>query len=387
MAKSVNRRLAFIGAPGSGKTTLAAQYAARYGLSVIDTDEVFTRRYGDISAYFLLFGEQSFRNIEREIVSDAVNSSADIIACGGGVVLDRRNVNALRAHCDIVRLNAPITVLRERIKNSSRPLASRLDEIVAEREKLYTGYADYTVDTENNAIERLETALSLPRKNRYDVLLCDADDTLLDFKKAMKRSVLTAARAVGVKSNDDKIVDEYARITKTVWEKLERREVTRKQLNEMRFAMLKDALDEDFDSDAMNEAYINAMIGTTDVIDGAIDFLSEIKARKIGIYVITNSFTRIARHRLNILSDYIDGAFISEEIGFDKPDKRFFDAVLCDIGSPDKDRVLIFGDGESSDIKGGIASGIDTCLFDTSAQKRTDADFSVATYKEVANIL
>ena len=156
MAVDGKKKLAFIGPMGSGKSTLASAYAAKRGLTVFDTDKEFTRRYGEISAYFAAFGESAFRDKEYLLVAEAVNSDAHIIACGGGAVTCPKSMAELRRACDIVRLHAPVDVLRERIAGSGRPLAARLDELVAERDKAYRRYADRTVNTDGdlNAADR-----------------------------------------------------------------------------------------------------------------------------------------------------------------------------------------------------------------------------------------
>ena len=381
------RKIAFIGPMGGGKSTLAAQYTAKYGGKVIDTDVSFVARYGDISRYIAAHGEKEFRKLEHEQIVAAINDGADIISCGGGVVLDKRNMNALRRYCDIVCLTAPVEVLKERIKNSDRPFKDGIERIVAEREHLYRRYADYTIDTSRgDGVEKIREALSYPRKNRYDVLLCDADDTVLNFQLAMRTSIINAARAVGIKATDEKIIKEFRDITVIVWRKLEDEGLTRDELDTLRFAMLQERLNEDFDASAMSLAFQEEMKKTRFLIDGATEFLSAVRARGIKVYIVTNGFARIAHERLKALDGYNDGAFISDEIGYNKPDSRFFDYVMGALGA-DKSRALVFGDSLNSDIRGGIDSGIDTCLYDPSGKIDCSADYSVRTFAELEKIL
>lgn len=388
MRRLTEKKLAFIGPPGSGKSTLARAYAEKHGVKHVDTDDMFCARYGDIEAFFMAHGEEEFRKIEGELIVSAAESDAQVIACGGGSVLNRRGMNALRACADIVCLTAQKDVLVGRNKNSNRPLKCDIEKILTERAPLYARYADYTVDTSTFcALDRIEEALETPRGNRFDVILCDADETVLDFKRAMRYSVVRALRALGVKKDDDAIVSTYAEITNEVWGRLERGEISRARLNAQRFVMLRDRLKDNFDPQKANELYVTNMRSTRYTIDGATDFLHDVRGRGIKVYIITNSFTRIAEQRLKALDGFIDGAFISETVGFDKPDACFFDAVLERIGIVDRERVLVFGDGENSDIAGGINSGLTTCLFDPSGAKTTAADFSVRSYAQVAALI
>ena len=228
---------------------------------------------------------------------------------------------------------------------------------------------------------------SAPHKNRYDILLCDADDTVLDFQKAMRTSVINAARAVGVKAADKKIIAEFADITVIVWCKLENEGLTRDELDTLRFAMLKERIKEEFDCSAMSDAFMAEMKKTRFVIDGATEFLSEVRARGIKVYIITNGFAPIAVERLKAVENYVDGVFISDIIGYNKPDTRFFDYVFKELKVTDRSKTLIFGDGVNSDIRGGIDSGVDTCLFDPSGKKECAADYRVRTYTELLKIL
>lgn len=229
-------------------------------------------------------------------------------------------------------------------------------------------------------------ALSQPRKNKYDILLCDADDTVLDFQTAMRTSIINAARAVGIKAADEKIIKEFRDITVIVWRKLEDEGLIREQLDKLRFAMLKERLNEDFDTSAMSFTFQDEMKKTRFLIDGATEFLSAVRARGIKVYIVTNGFAPIAHERLKALDGYIDGAFISDEIGYNKPDPRLFDHVINALGV-DKSRALVFGDSVNSDIRGGIDSGLDTCLYDPCGETESNADYTVRSFAELLSIL
>lgn len=383
------RKIAFIGPMGSGKTTLAKLYGGKFGKTVFDTDEIFTSRYGDISRYIAAHGEDAFRKIEHELVLQAVNSDAGVISCGGGVVLDRRNMSALRSRYDIVCLTAPVFVLKARIIMSDRPLKDDIEKIVEERAELYRRYADYIIDTSacGHCLQHLSDILCRPRVRRYDVLLCDADDTVLDFQRAMRTSIIAAARAFGVEADDEKIVKEFGEASHIAWRRLEDKLIGYGELDALRFSMLKERLGEDFDVHAISETFLETLTQTRFVLNGATEFLDAVRARGIKVYILTNGLARVAHGRLKALDGYVDGSFISGEVGYNKPDPRLFDCVFDALGGVDKHRTLMFGDSVSSDINGGINSGIDTCLFDPSGSKQSDATYTVRTFDELLKIL
>ena len=229
-------------------------------------------------------------------------------------------------------------------------------------------------------------ARGVERKNRYDVLLCDADDTVLDFQAAMRASIISAAREVGITTDAETVISEFKAVSGIVWRKLEDKEISRGELETMRFFMLGKRLNESFDVAAITEVFRRELKKTRFLIDGATEFLSEVRRRGIKVYIITNGFAPIAHERLKVLDGHVDGVFISDEIGYHKPDPLFFEHVLKAIGG-DKSRMLVFGDGINSDIAGGIKSGIDTCLFDPTGTKTCDSDYSVRSYAQALEIL
>ena len=83
------------------------------------------------------------------------------------------------------------------------------------------------------------------------------------------------------------------------------------------------------------------------------------------MFIVTNGDYRVQKSRSAKcrLSRFMQGYFISDEIGYEKPDVRFFEAASRAIPDFCRESTLIVGDSLSSDIKGGIAFGIDTCWY------------------------
>ena len=82
--------------------------------------------------------------------------------------------------------------------------------------------------------------------------------------------------------------------------------------------------------------------------------------------------------------------FISEEIGCDKPDKRYFDAVGKLIPDYDPQKAIIIGDSLTSDIMGGINAGIDTCWFNPEGKPAPEAmhiNYTIADLREIEDIV
>ena len=81
------------------------------------------------------------------------------------------------------------------------------------------------------------------------------------------------------------------------------------------------------------------------------------------LYIATNGLVATQKRRLekSPLRPLISDMFISEEIGFQKPRKEYFDAVLAAVGNPDPSRVILLGDSLTSDMAGGRNAGVATC--------------------------
>ncbi|MDE6356514.1 MAG: shikimate kinase [Clostridia bacterium] len=146
--------IVLIGMPASGKSTVARELAKSLRRKAIDTDGEIIKEYGDINWIFAELGEESFRNIETEIIKACAALDKVVISTGGGCILRRENVNLLKRNGKIVYLSAGVQTLLKRVKgNSSRPLLAgdaekKLLALYEKRAPLYESAADYTVETD-----------------------------------------------------------------------------------------------------------------------------------------------------------------------------------------------------------------------------------------------
>lgn len=147
--------IAFIGMPSSGKSTLAALLAQKTGRRLIEIDDIIVQKTGmEISEYFRTFGEDAFRAVEKEVTAHFAKQSGLILSCGGGVVLDPENIEALQQNSVIVYVDRDLSLLIQ--EDESRPaLAAGIHNLYSVRHTLYENAADYTV--KNN--DRLQDAL------------------------------------------------------------------------------------------------------------------------------------------------------------------------------------------------------------------------------------
>lgn len=222
---------------------------------------------------------------------------------------------------------------------------------------------------------------------KYTTLLFDLDETLMDFRRAEDYAITLLFEKYGiVPTHENKML--YSKINKSKWNALEKGEITRKELFLSRFAELFELLGVEADVAKANDEYLSFIAEGRFVFDGAEEICSEL-SKNYKLYIITNGSKKAQDGRLKNLplAEYFDGVFISEEIGFDKPKREYFDFVFSRIPEKDKSKCLVIGDSLNSDIKGAVDYGIDSCWINPSEYQMSDATYQIKKLDELLDIL
>jgi len=199
---------------------------------------------------------------------------------------------------------------------------------------------------------------------KYEFFLFDADGTLFDFNLAEARAFRTVYEECGFAYSDD-ILKRYSEINERLWKSFEKAEVTIDEIKTQRFVRLFKELGVYHDEYDFNERYVVELGKGAFLIDGAKEICEELISNDKKIYIITNGITKVQVARLgySTIKEYVSDIFISELIGFQKPDARYFEHVFANIPKVEKNRMLVIGDSLTADIQGGINAGLDTCWF------------------------
>ena len=218
----------------------------------------------------------------------------------------------------------------------------------------------------------------------------DVDDTLLDFKKAEQVALSTTLKEQGLEPTEE-ILKRYHVINRTQWELLERGELTREQVLRRRFTLLFEEYNFPCDVETVKSSYERNLSKGHYFIDGAPELLKTLH-KTYDLYLVTNGTSTIQRSRLKSsgILPYFKDVFISHEIGFNKPDPRFFDYCFSHIDGFEKEKAVIIGDSLSSDIRGGNLVGVRTCWFNPTHSLPTPtaiADFEVSALCELPALL
>ncbi len=147
-------RAVLVGPPGSGKSTVGKQLAARWSVDFRDTDhDIETAAGCSISDLFVQQGEDHFRSLERDAVAKGLSEHSGVLAIGGGAVLSDEVRAELLGHL-VVHLDVGLAAAMQRLQmNRSRPLLvgnvrGRWQQLADERRPLYLAVATVTVSTD-----------------------------------------------------------------------------------------------------------------------------------------------------------------------------------------------------------------------------------------------
>jgi len=199
---------------------------------------------------------------------------------------------------------------------------------------------------------------------RYDVLLCDADNTIFDFNKAEANAFAAACARGGIEPNEE-IHALYCDINEALWRLLEQGGITQKVLRVRRFEQFLEAIGRtELDAQAMAEEFVSALGRQSVPFEGAVEAVAR-WSRMVPVIIVTNGIAKVQHGRMerSEVRHYIRGMVISEEVGAAKPDPKMIFVGMEMAGVTDKSRVLMLGDSLSSDIAAAANAEVDACWY------------------------
>lgn len=151
-----NNNIYLVGPMGVGKTTIGKLLADELKLTFVDTDrEIEFRTGADIPWIFDVEGEHGFRVRESRVLLDLSEKSNQVLATGGGIVLDPANREIIKKSGRCIYLTADIGQLVARVgKDKKRPLLQQdsprtvLEKVLKARDPIYREVATWIVKTD-----------------------------------------------------------------------------------------------------------------------------------------------------------------------------------------------------------------------------------------------
>ena len=221
-------------------------------------------------------------------------------------------------------------------------------------------------------------------------VLFDLDDTLFDFHKAEKIALTKTLVHFGIDPTEETLAL-YSTINAAHWKRLELGEISREEVKVGRYRELFKTIGVECDP-VKATAYYESMLAIGHYfMPGAPELLEELYG-KYRLYIVSNGTAKVQEGRIGSsgIAKYMDGIFISQLLGANKPDKQFFDICFAEIPDFSLSETIIIGDSLSSDIKGGINAGITTVWFNPKGIENDNdikPDYTIKELSEVPGLL
>ena len=208
---------------------------------------------------------------------------------------------------------------------------------------------------------------------KYKYILFDLDDTILDFKAAEVYAFKKLLTKLNVEFKEE-YLEKYSKDNLALWKKYELGLIERNVIFEERMKPLFEMLNINYDPVKASYEYLDYLSECAVFIGNSYNEIVRL-SKKYDLYLVSNGEPSVQYPRIKTsgLDKLFKGLFISSEIGHQKPKKEFFDYVSDHIDNFDRSKAVVIGDSLSSDMKGAISYGIDSCWFNPNC-KETDLD-------------
>ena len=224
----------------------------------------------------------------------------------------------------------------------------------------------------------------------------DIDNTILDFDAYVKDAMCTGFEKFGLKKYKEWMFDEFLRINTGLWKQIEDGAITFEKLKKIRWNLIFKELGIDFDGVVFEDYFRKFLFDSAIPIDGAEEILKYLSEKYI-VCAASNGPYEQQVHRIKIsgFGEYFTELFISEAVGVAKPSKLFFDYGIKTLNNNSNieiksDEIIMIGDSLTSDMKGGIDSGMKVCWVNRRKQPAPDnlkLDYIVESLEEIKEIL
>lgn len=223
-----------------------------------------------------------------------------------------------------------------------------------------------------------------------EFLFLDLDDTILDFHKAERIAIARTFQDYGVEPTEA-VLNRYHIINKAHWERLERQELTREQVLTGRFQALFQELGIPVEPEAVARDYEKNLAIGHYFLPGAEEAVASL-SKQYKLYLASNGTASVQKGRLTSANLYrfFREVFISQEVGYNKPSREYFETCFARIPGFDREKAMMVGDSLTSDILGGKNAGLTTCWVNAPhAQGRPDIipDYEIESLPQLEALL
>jgi len=220
----------------------------------------------------------------------------------------------------------------------------------------------------------------------YKHIFFDLDHTLLDFAAGEHMAITQVIESEGLMMTAE-LFEQYQSINKMLWQALERGEIKKDEVLTRRFSEFFQLQAITVDGGLKEQIFRTAINDSHQLLPGAIDILEYLKNKPKPV-ILSSATNGVYTTQMKRMTDagiysYFRYHFISEEIGYSKPQPEFFAYALQQTKAKPEE-VLMVGDSVTSDIAGAKAAGIDSCYI---GPETVDATYSISHLMKLTNII
>lgn len=194
-------------------------------------------------------------------------------------------------------------------------------------------------------------------------ILFDLDDTLLDFHKAERAALQKTLMHLDLEPTEEMLA-RYSALNLAQWKLLEQGKLTHAQVKVRRYQLLFEEIGARCSAESATSYYEEQLSIGHYFMEGAEQALQAL-SKSFRLFIVSNGTASVQRSRIESagIAKYLSGLFISQEIGYNKPNPAFFHACFKQIEGFSKAETVIVGDSLTSDIQGGNSVGIATVWY------------------------
>lgn len=219
-------------------------------------------------------------------------------------------------------------------------------------------------------------------------VLIDIDDTIFDFEKCSKNSFLKTLEEFNLKFKEEDF-SYFNKVNDILWTKQKLGEINIKEVFIKRDYQMGKYFNLDIEKGLFNDLFVKFLYDEIEMVDGIEDLLLYL-SDKYKIFTASNGIFKMQENRLkkSNLDKYFDKIFVSEKLGYEKPDKKFFQKIMY-LTKFSNDDLIMIGDSIKSDIIGAKNSKIKSIYFNKEDKKISDKNFTyqVKNLSEIKKIL
>ncbi len=220
-------------------------------------------------------------------------------------------------------------------------------------------------------------------------VLIDVDDTILDFNKCARIAIRKSFADFSLEY-DENYADTFLEINDSLWRKVELGEMTRDTVRKIRWGMVFDKLGIRFDDALFEQKFIANISDTAEPMENALEIL-EYLSEKYTLCIASNSAYSVQSNRLKKagMFDFFDKFFLSNEIGYAKPNPLYFQKCIDELGITPSE-IFMIGDNLTADIKGAKSVDMHTIWVNPQGYKPYSdivPDYTVSDLLEIKDIL